>query len=163
MSTKNSTVNVIWMANGRPTGDPMHGQKVIGSSGANGWCIYTDDNTGGWNPNEAIWIGEPYSPHNPNPWDNNSPWYAPAPTSPPPITLPSFPPAETDEDGNKVVTAPAPSLELIMVEIARVLRDGGDILEIREIFERYKLKLVDHDGEVIFDPKKAEELEDRGF
>jgi len=52
---------------------------------------------------------------------------------------------------------------LILVEIAKVLRDRGDILGIREIFEKHKLKLVDHDGEIIFDPRKPEELENKGF
>jgi hypothetical protein len=81
-----------------------------------------------------------------------------------PYTIPStIPDQGQDEDGNKVVRAPKPSVEHILVEIAKVLRDGGDILEIRDIFERHKLKLVDHDGEVIFDPKRDAKLEEKNF
>lgn len=142
-----TTCNVTWTTNGIPCGESFQ--------------ITTTGNSG----NNTIWVGDP-PPYNPYP---NQPWTTPGvgssnqnPTPPSPIfTCPPF--EEEDEDGKRIVRSPAPSLELILVEIAKVLREGGDILEVREIFERHKLKLVDHDGEVIFDPKDVDNLEDKGL
>jgi hypothetical protein len=79
------------------------------------------------------------------------------------LTFPAPKVLEQDVQGNKVVRAPQPSLEQILVEVAKILRDGGNILEVRDIFERHKLKLMDHDGEVVFDPKKDIKLEDKSL
>lgn len=106
-----------------------------------------------WQPDITTTGTGPYAPPVPTP--------IPATPTYPPVYIPT-PPAQ-DEHGNKVIKATAPSLEQVLVEIAKVLRDRGDILEVRAIFEKYKLKLVDHDGEVIFDPKDIEKLEGKGF
>lgn len=143
-----TTCNVTWTTNGVPCGEPFQ--------------ITTTGNTTG----NTIWIGDP--PYNPNqpyqPWMTTPGIGTPNPNPAPASPTITFPPlGEEDEDGKRVVQAPSPSLELILVEIAKVLREGGDILEVREIFERHKMKLVDHDGEVIFDPKDVDNLEDKGL
>jgi len=147
----NSNANgIIWVVNdGTSINSPWANIPQTGTSGNNPWVIPST------NPNTAP-IFPPFT----------------FPTTPPitsPTILPNYPPSylpaveEKDERGNRIVKSPSPSLELILVEIAKVLRDGGDILQIRDIFERHKLKLVDHDGETIFDPRKIEDLENKGF
>jgi len=174
----NNLTNICWTSDGQQIGGPMQmsvdqdGSKIVFSScsshdlqSSNGitWIPgaggSAGDSTIPWVVPNTITIGDP--PY-------NTPWVPPAyPASSPPVSIPSIwpiPPAEEkDEKGNRVVKSPSPSLELILVEIAKVLRDRGDILGIREIFEKHKLKLVDHDGEIIFDPRKPEELENKGF
>lgn len=140
-----STINATWTACGDPIGSPF---KFVYDQSTNIGTWKLDNVTTG----DSNWI---YHPEDPNP----PPFTYPAPPS-----FPSFPPDSLeDEKGKKVVRAPLPSLELVLVEIAKILREGGDILEVRAIFERYKLKLLDHDGEIIFDPKDVERLEEKGF
>jgi hypothetical protein len=160
-----------WMSNDQPIGEPI--PVVISSThfngnsspGVNSIYITQSNNTAG----EIVWIGDP--PYNtpwvvPNTGTHVYPPYNPIPTVTTTTTMPTIPyvsPPSTDKSGNKVIKATAPTLEQILVEIAKVLRDRGDILEIRTIFERYKLKLVDHDGEVIFNSSDIEKLENKGF
>ena len=174
--------NASWTSNDQPIGEPIpitiksahfNGNS---SSGVNSIYITQSNDAMG----EVIWIGDP--PYN-TPWTVTvsgtgtavypDPYTYPPPpppwstTVPPPTTIPlpyvPSPPPLVDKSGNKVIKATAPTLEQILVEIAKVLRDHGDILEIRTIFERYKLKLVDHDGEVIFNSSDIEKLENKGF
>jgi hypothetical protein len=183
MDSLENLINVCWVSDGQQIGNPMqmsvdqNGNKIVFSScslydlqNSNGitWIPgaggSASDNTGPiWVLPNTITIGDP--PY-------TTPGYPPY--APPTTYLPSIgggfpypsiplPVEEKDEKGNRIVKSPPPSLELILVEIAKVLRDRGDILGIREIFEKHKLKLVDHDGEIIFDPRKPEELEDKGF
>lgn len=101
----------------------------------------------------------------PSPFGNPStpPWTTPSTPSTPSVPFIHIATEDVESEGKHVIKAPPVSLEQILVEIAKVLRDRGDILEVREIFERYKLRLIDHDGEVIFDPAEDKDLEERGF
>jgi len=170
----NNLTNICWTSDGQQIGGPMQmsvdqdGSKIVFSScsshdlqSSNGitWIPgaggSAGDSTIPWVVPNTITIGDP--PY-------TTPGYPPYTSSP--TIYPSIRPVPTeekDDKGNRVVKSPSPSLELILVEIAKVLRDRGDILGIREIFEKHKLKLVDHDGEIIFDPRKPEELENKGF
>lgn len=145
---------INWVSDGKAIGSPV---GVVNTSSPQ----YPDYNTIGTTSGNSNWIVYPTTTGNPSPNMQPLPYY-------PPLTIPnpafSFPPTTpNDQDGNKVIKAPQPSLEQVMIEIAKVLRDGGDILEIRTIFEKHKLKLVDHDGEVIFDPKRDIKLEEKNF
>ncbi len=62
------------------------------------------------------------------------------------IAYPSAAPADA-----RVIQATPPRIEDIFVEIAKVIQKRGNISEIRDILNKHKLKVVDHDGEVIFD------------
>lgn len=151
-----------WVSEDQPIGESV---TIWRSSNTSATWINND----GMQYNDGTFI--PWQPEVTTPWQpdiitttGTGPYVSPAPTPTPtypPIYIPT--PPQTDEHGSKVIKAIAPSLEQVLVEIAKVLRDGGDILEVRAIFERYKLKLVDHDGEVIFDPKDLEKLEGKGF
>jgi len=170
--------NVSWVSNDQAVGQPLQANLFYEAAGQNDITLIGTTTVGSTFPTNSgvIWITPNTDntspiPYNPNSGSITFPGYPP-PTIPPsssPFTFPpspSFtwpPPEEKDAEGNRVVKSPAPSLELILVEIAKVLKDKGDILQVREIFERYKLKLVDHDGEVIFDPREIEKLENKGF
>lgn len=131
-----TTYSVMWTSCGDPVGEPFSLTNTANSM----WVPYETHTT-------------TYPPYSPNP-----------PTQPSTVSWTTITSGGEEEEGRaEAVKAPAPSLESILVEIAKVLREGGDILEIREIFERHKLKLIDHDGEVVFDPKDIENLEDRGL
>ena len=60
-----------------------------------------------------------------------------------------YPPAALADA--RVIQATPPRLEDIFVEVAKVIQKRGNISEVRDILNRHKLKVVDHDGEVIFD------------
>jgi hypothetical protein len=128
--------SAVWTSCGNPVGQPF--------------VVTTTDNT-----NDIAWTD----------LNSSSPfWITTTDSNPiPAISSPPISIDPIDRQGKRVVKAPFPSLELILVEIAKVLREGGDILEVREIFERHKMKLVDHDGEVIFDSKDFESLENKGL
>lgn len=66
------------------------------------------------------------------------------------ITWGPYTPTPTPES-SRVIQATPPRLEDIFVEIAKVIQKKGNISEVRDILDRHKLKVVDHDGEVIFD------------
>jgi hypothetical protein len=163
--------NISWISNDQVVGQPLQANLYYEVAGQNEVPLIGTTTIGSTFPTNSgtIWI----TPNTDNtcPYDNSInlpgisfpsyPPYAPPSTSLPSLTWP--PPEEKDAEGNRVVKSPIPSLELILVEIAKVLKDKGDILQVREIFERYKLKLVDHDGEVIFDPREVEKLENKGF
>ena len=72
-------------------------------------------------------------------------------------------PVETDEKGAQVIRSKAPSINDILVEIGKVIAKNGDILEIRELLQKNKIKLVDHDGEVVFDPAWRKDLKEKDF
>jgi hypothetical protein len=165
--------NISWVSNDQAVGQPLQANLFYEVVGQNDVTLIGTTTVGSTFPTNSgtIWITP--NTDNTNPYDNHPitfPNVGAGTSFPPPLTLPSSPsftwpppPEEKDAEGNRVVKAPSPSLELILVEIAKVLKDKGDILQVREIFERYKLKLVDHDGEVIFDPREIEKLENKGF
>lgn len=162
--------NISWVSNDQAVGQPLQANLFYEAAGQNDITLIGTTTVGSTFPTNSgtIWITPNTDNTSPIPYNPNSgitfpsyPPYAPPSTSLPPFTWP--PPEEKDAEGNRVVKSPAPSLELILVEVAKVLKDKGDILQVREIFERYKLKLVDHDGEVIFDPREIEKLENKGF
>ena len=159
MSSEN-VVNACWSSDGQSIGEPFTINTTHSPYSGNEVWVYPNSNVypNPFDPNS------PYVPYVPPPSPNTAPW-VPSPSTPPfTFPFPSTPPVEDkDAQGNRVVKSPPPSLELILVEIAKVLKEGGDILQIREIFERHKLKLIDHDGEIIFDPRDIEKLENKGF
>ena len=176
-------LDVSWMSNDQVIGKPLQacnvnyvhvddgkgnvpliGTVIVGSTfPTNSGNIWIYPNAGGTNPYDPPWTTIP-GPTYPNGIGGSGTSFPPLTTIPLPSIPPaSIPPEDKDDKGNRVVKSPSPSLELILVEIAKVLKDKGDILQVREIFERYKLKLVDHDGEVIFDPREIEKLENKGF
>lgn len=160
-----------WTSSNKPIGeyvvvniDDSTNATYIGTADQ-GWTGHST--TTGGNDHWTITYPDPFTNPTPSPFGQPSlpPWGNPPVQTPQyvPFPLPVdnlLPPEDVE---GRMIKAPPVSLEQILVEIAKVLKDRGDILEIREIFERYKLKLVDHDGEVIFDPKENEDLEDRGF
>lgn len=80
----------------------------------------------------------------------------------------TFPPVtaeqeETDDKGAKIVRSKVPSIADVLVDIGKVIAKNGDIFEVREILQKYKIKLVDHDGEVVFDPAWRKDLKDKDF
>jgi len=165
----------VWMSDGKPVGNAF----TVNSSSANVntvWITNTGnsnnlqvDNSGytagvgtitvGTTTGAGITTYPPYVPYMPG---VGTPLVPGVMTSPP-FMFPGIGVPDQDAQGNKIVRAPQPSLEQILVEIAKILRDGGNILEVRDIFERHKLKLMDHDGEVVFDPKKDAKLEEKNL
>lgn len=168
--TKSSSC--FWEIDGLPVGQPVlvnyvHVEDNSGNPLPQGTITFGTTHI--TNGNKTIWIGDPS-------YTGSPPTWIPMPTITPNTGSTTYPSGggiypsggeptlvDKDEKGNRIVRAPMPSLELVLVEIAKVLKEGGDILQIREIFERYKLKLVDHDGETVFDPRDGEKLENKGL
>ena len=132
-------------------------------------CVHIDNNSGKYmmNDHSHFWDTDP----NPTPpftvgtGTSHPPSTSIGPITSGPISWPGITTddQETDESGSQVIRSKAPTAHDVLVEIGKIIAKNGDIFEIRDLLQKSKIKLVDHDGEVIFDPAWRKDLKKKDF